>query len=590
MFRWRREEIAPDEAARNEVARDLRARVAANSAAPVSDRRPGGPRPARQIIFAALALTFAALLPACGQKGAKPEDALLRLSQRNEPATLDPHLATLPDEFFVLRALSEGLTTPNFVEGPPLPGVAESWQASPDGLRYTFTLRRDAAWSNGEPVTARDFLFSFQRALTPGIAAPKAQLFFLVKNAARFYRGEIADFAQVGFAAPDDHTLAIELEEPAAYLPALAASGAWLPVHRGTLEKLGGAATRDGTWTRPGNFVGNGPFVLTEWRKDQHLAAIPNPHYHSAARVGVGALRFQIYDSGDTEERAFRAGQVDVTLAVPFSKLHNYAPPTLRRQPLHETRFFALNAERPPLGDPRVRRALSLALDRGALVGSVLRGGQQPALSFVPPGLGGYTGEPVLREDAAEARRLLAAAGFAEGRNFPRLELSAWGVNPVTLEAIQQMWRRELGIETSIVQREGKVHMAAVLAGDFAIAFLPAIPDFDDASALFNDWRTGATGNFSRWSNARFDQLVDEAGRETDAERRNALYRAAEEILLAELPVVPLYFNAQDYLLAPRVRGWRQDALWNRFYLDVTLHNEDPPAARTRQLRAQRKP
>jgi oligopeptide transport system substrate-binding protein len=267
---------------------------------------------------------------------------------------------------------------------------------------------------------------------------------------------------------------------------------------------------------------------------------------------------------------------------VPFTKLGSYANPILRRQPLHETRYFALNTTRPPLDDPRVRRALSLALDRGALVSGVLRGGQQPALSFVPPGLGGYTGEPRLREDAGEARRLLAEAGFPGGSGFPRLELSAWGINPVTLEAVQQMWRRELGVETAIVQREGKVHMAAVLAGDFAIAFLPAIPDFDDASALFNEWLAGATGNFSRWRNDRFDRLVREAGRTTDTPRRNALYREAEEILLAELPVLPLYFNSQDYLLAPRVRGWRQDALWNRFYLDVTLQDEAPSADRPR--------
>ncbi|MBA3849734.1 MAG: peptide ABC transporter substrate-binding protein [Opitutus sp.] len=528
------------------------------------------------------------LLPACSkQDTAIPASAekLLRLSQRNEPATLDPHLATLPDEFFVARALLEGLTAPNPAEGPPLPGVASRWEASPDGLRWTFHLRPDAKWSNGDAVTARDFLFSFQRALTPALAAPKAQLFLPVKNAAAFYRGTLADFAQVGFSAPDDHTLVVALEKPCAYLPALAASGAWLPVHRATLEKSGGAAARDGAWTRPGRFVGNGPFVLTEWRKDQHLAAIPNPHYHSAARVRVRGLRFQVYDSGDTEERAFRAGQVDVTLAVPFTKLGAYAPPILRRQPLHETRYFALNTTRPPLDDTRVRQALSLALDRSALVASVLRGGQQAALNFVPPGLGGYSGEPRLHEDSAAARRLLAAAGFPEGRGFPRLELSAWGVNPATLEAVQQMWRRGLGIETAIVQREGKVHMASVLAGDFAIALMPAIPDYDDPSALFNEWLGDAPGNFSRWANGRFDRLVREAGRTPDTARRNTLYREAEAILLAELPMLPLYFNAQDYLLTPRVRGWRQDALWNRFYLDVTLSNERP--APTRRLRAQ---
>jgi len=158
-------------------------------------------------------------------------------------------------------------------------------------------------------------------------------------------------------------------------------------------------------------------------------------------------------------------------------------------------------------------------------------------------------------------------------------------VNPAILEAVQQMWRHELGLETAIVQREGKVHMAAVIAGDFAIALMPAIPDYDDAAALFGELATGAGGNFPRWSDARYDDLVRRAERETDPVRRLALYRAAEEILLAELPVVPLYFNAQDYLVAPRVSGWRQDPLWNRFFLDVTLsHESSPPPVRTAGL------
>lgn len=544
------------------------------------------PRSRRLVRRAGTALLVVLLaLAGCSRResgsGAAAEQ-LLRLSQRSEPATLDPHLATLPDELFVTRALLEGLTTPNPVEGPPLPGVAARWEASDGDRRFTFFLRRDAAWSNGDRVTAHDFLYSFQRVLTPALGAPKAHLFFAVKNAERFYRGEIADFSQVGFSAPDDHTLVVELAEATPHLPALASSGPWLPVHRATIERFGRGAARDATWTRPRNFVGNGPFILTDWRPDQHLAAAPNPHYHSAARVSVRGLRFQVYDSGDTEERAFRAGQVDVTLAVPFVRLTAYEPPTLRRQPLHETRYFALNVTRPPLNDLRVRQALSLALDRPAVVNQVLRGGQQPAFNFLPPGLGGYTGEARLRRDSDEARRLLAAAGFPAGRGFPRLEISAWGISPAVLEAVQQMWRRELGIETAIVQREGKVHMASVLAGDFAIAFMPAIPDYDDASALFGEWITGATGNFSRWSHAEFDRLVRAAGRTVEPEQRNALYRAAEDILLAELPVVPLYFNTQNYLVAPRVRGWRQDALWNRSYLDVSLSDESSSPARPR--------
>ncbi len=589
-------------APRATVARDLRARVA-HAAAPAtadvggvppprdlaaaqpSPRRVRAPGPQKtpslrlpssvlrplSSVLCAVALLFVAACSKQPQPAAPDDSTLLRLSLRNEPATLDPHLATLPDEFSLLRAFSEGLTTPNPAEGPPLPGVAASWSVAADGCTWTFRLRPDARWSNGDRVTARDFLFSFQRALTPALGAPKAQVFFAVKNAAAFARGELRDFAAVGFAAPDDDTLVLTTTAPTPYLPHLAASGPWLPVHRASLEKHGGAVTRDNAWTRPGNFVGNGPFVLTDWRAGQHLIAAPNPYYHSPARIGVAGLRFQIYDSGDTEERAFRAGQVDVTMAVPFSKLESHAAPQLRLQPLHETRYLALNTTRPPLNDPRVRQALALALDRDALVTHVLRGGQKPALNFLPPGLGGYPAEPLLRPDAAAARRLLAEAGFPGGRGFPRLELSTWGASPVVLEAIQQMWRRELGLDVALVQREGKVHMAAVIAGDFTVAFMPAIPDYDDPAALFVELTTGATGNFPRWSDARYDALVREAAQTADPARRTALYLEAERALLAALPVIPLYFNTQNYLVADRVRGWRQDALWNRFYLDVTL-------------------
>ncbi|MDP1580176.1 MAG: peptide ABC transporter substrate-binding protein [Candidatus Didemnitutus sp.] len=519
---------------------------------------------------AVLLVLAALLLGACGRRESTDAN-VLRVSQRNEPATLDPHLATLPDEFFVIRTLAEGLLVPNPYGGQPLPGAAESWTVASDGLLYQFTLRRGAHWSDGTPVTAHDFLFSFQRILTPALGAPKAQLFYAVKNAAAYHRGKLTDFAQVGFAAPDDYTLTIELAAPTPHLPALVASGPWLPVPRTAVEKAGGTIARESGWTRPAHHVSNGPFTLVEWRKNQHLFVRANPRHHAAARLHLGGVRFQIFDNGDTEERAFRAGQLDVTMAVPSSKLDTYSPPLLRRQLLHETRYLALNLSVAPRHDVRVRRALSLAIDRDALVQNVLRGGQLAAANFVPPGLGGYTGVERLATDPATARQLLAAAGFPGGAGFPPLELSTWGAAPTVLEAVQQMWRRELGIDIRLVQREGRVHMAAVLSGDFALAFMPAIPDYDDASALFHDLTTGAPGNIARWSERHYDALVAEAVRTLDAPRRRALYREAEEFLLAELPVIPLYFNLQNYLVAPRVRDWRQDAMWNRFYLDTTL-------------------
>lgn len=512
-------------------------------------------------LLAALAFGCARQEPAAP---VAPATNILRLSQRNEPATTDPQLATLPDEFFVIRALNEGLLVPDPAGGAPQPGVAERWEVSPDGLTWTFHLRPDARWSSGRTLTAQDFVHSIRRALTPATAAPKAHLFFSLAGAEDFYRGKLTDPSLIGAMATGPHTLVLHLARPNPDLPALAASGPWLPVYP--------HATNGNGRERPipGHDIGNGPFVVAEWHANRHIAVTRNPHYHAAGRVMLAGLRFQAFDNGDTEERAFRAGQIDVTLAVPYSKLGAYAPPVLQTQPLHETRYLALNTSRPPLDNPQVRRALALAIDRRALVEQVTRGGQRPALSFIPPGLGGYQPEATLEGSAEEARALLATAGFPGGKGFPRLEISTW-VNSAVLEAIQQMWKRELGLEVALVQREGKVHLAAAAAGDFDLAFLPAIPDYASPAALFEEWLSASPVNYARWRSAAYDRLVLEAGRTTDTTRRLTLYREAEALMLRGLPLIPLYFNTQNFLLSPRVHGWRSDGLWTRFYTDLEL-------------------
>lgn len=503
-----------------------------------------------------------------------PNDRVLRISQRNEPATLDPQLATLPDEFFVIRALSEGLLTPAPDGRAPLPGAAEKWEVSPDGRTYTFHLRIGEKWSNGAPVTAGDFVYSIHRALSPAFAAPKAALFFPLKNAEAFFTGREREFAAVGVRALDDRRLELTLGEPVADFPAMVASGPWIPVHPDTIEKSGGRDQRDTAWTRPGNFIGNGPYILTGWRPNQVITVRRNPAYWDAIHVLQSEIHFLAFDNGDSEERAFRAGQVDVTMGVPSSKLAGYRhaqPPVLHDAPLHEMRYLALNTTRPPLDDVRVRRALALALNRAALTTNVLQGGQQPADNFIPPGLGGYGPREKLTEDSAEARRLLAAAGFPGGRGFPRLELATWPVNPAQLEAIQQMWVRELGIEVTLASREARTHLAALAAGDFALAFMTAIPDYDGASDLFLHLKTGSPDNYPHWSSADFDRLVAAAGRLDSAAARNSAYQLAEQVLLKEMPVIPLYFNAQNFLVSPAVKGWQADRLWTRFYRDLSV-------------------
>ena len=538
------------------------------------------PRPSFRFLLCAVLVVFAAL-PACKKATltTSSSEKTLRISQRNEPADLDPATATLPDEFFVIRALGEGLVTPapienrnSKIENPPvLPAAATHWEISADQLTYTFHLRPNATWSNGAPVTTQDFLASYRRALTPATAAPKVSLFFAVKNARAFATGALTDFSAVGFSAPDPHTFVIKLEHPSPRFLLYVASGPWIPVHLPTIERHRRA------WTQPAHHVGNGPFTLTEWRPHQRLVVSKNPRHHAAADIHLDRLKFLAFDSGDSEERAFRAGQIDVTMSLPVSKVPVYEQnrsPELHRAPLAEARYLSLNTTRPPLNDPRVRRALSLALDRATLVSRVLRGGEQPTATLVHPNL--YAAPaPAARTtpqsfSTTEARALLAAAGFSDPASFPRLELSTWTNSPI-VEAIQAMWKSELGIETSIVLREAKVHLTALESADYDIAFMTAIPDVPDAANLLETFTSDSAANYPHWVDSRFDELLARAARTPDLPAQTTLLREAESHLLAESPLIPLYFNARNWLMSPRVLNWQTDLLWTRFYHHVDL-------------------
>lgn len=518
-------------------------------------------------------LAALALLAGCDRPGSSPA-AEVRISQRNEPTTFDPALATLPDDFFVIRALSEGLVAPDPGNGATpsgfRPAAAASWTVSPDGLTWTFHLRPNGRWSNGEPVTADDFVASYRRLLTPATAAPKADLFFPVAGAEAFATGRLADFGAVGFHAPSPLTLVITLAHPFPRLLAYVASGPWIPVNPRAVE-------RDGrNWTLPGHFVGNGPYVLAQWRPHQRIVAVRNRLYSQAARVRVGALVFVAFDDGDTEERAFRSGEVDVTMAVPFTKLATYArerPDELRMTPMAETRYLSFNTGRPPLNDGRVREALSLALDRRQLV---RLGGYEPAERLVPPPLREYpTGSPTLplSGDLTAARRLLAAAGFPGGRNFPALELTAWSRSDI-LEAIQERWRKELGVTVTLSVREARVHFAALRSGRYDLGLVAAIPDAADAFNLLQNFTSGAPANYPHWSDSGFDAALATAAVSTGPERRQAL-AVAEQRLAQAVPAAPLYYYTKHWLIRPSVSGWREDAFWARDYLELALA---PPA------------
>ena len=490
-------------------------------------------------------------------------------------ADLDPHLATQSGSYHVLSALFEGLVTEDPVDLHPVPGVAARWELSADSLTYTFFLRADARWSNGEPVTARDFIASWRRILTPSLGAENANLLYVIQGAEAFHKG-LAGFDQVGLAAPDARTLRVTLEHPTPYFLSLLNHTAWFPVHLATIAQYGSPTQRGTAWAQPGRFVGNGPFALTAWNSGQEIVAAKSPTYWDAAHVRLNGIHFHTLDSIDAEERAFRAGQLHLTAALPPDRISAYrrdAPQLLRIDPLLGTYFYRLNVTRPFLNDPRVRRALALAVDRDAIVNKILRGGQLPAHAFTPPGTAGYTAAAALSTDFAEARHLLEAAGYPGGRGLPPLELlfNSSEIHRVIAEAIQEMWRRELGIEVRLLNQELKGTLEARRAGSYQILRSVWTGDYIDPSSFLDIWRSDSGNNYTGWSDTAYDSLLFSAARTTDAAARNALYQQAEARLLAAAPFIPIYHYTHVFLCQPAVKGWPPTLLDHHPYKNVWL-------------------
>lgn len=366
----------------------------------------------------------------------------LLLGNAAEPADLDPDTINAWTDSNVDYALFEGLTWIDEKTTEPVPAAAARWEASPDGLIYTFHLRPDGRWSNSDPVTAADFVYSFRRILTPAFAASYSYMLWPIKNARAYNNGKITDFSQVGVEAVDATTLRVTLEKPTPYLPGLAAHTTWLPVHRATIEKFGRFDQKGTMWTRPGNLVGNGPFVLKEWVPNGRIVVDKNPHYWDASHVRLNRIIFFPIENGDAEENAFRAGQLHVTYGLPITKIATYRrdhPEELRIDTRLASYYLFINVTRPPLDNPKLRRAMALAVDREAIARDVLVGSRTPAHSFVPPDCAGYTSRAAVPDDFAEARRLLAEAGYPGGRGLPTFEVQSYSTEASVriLEAIQ---------------------------------------------------------------------------------------------------------------------------------------------------------
>lgn len=493
-----------------------------------------------------------------------------------EPENLDPHTVSGLPEIHVINALLEGLVAMDPRDLSPVPAAAERWEVSEEGRRYTFYLRPEARWSNGEPVTARDFYLSYQRILSPGLGSRYAYMHYGVVNAEAFHQGELEDFSAVGFEVIDDHTLSILLDHPLPYFLSLLHHPSWFPVHPATVRAFGDIDQPGNPWTRPGRFVGNGPFSLEQWRPNQVLTVRANPQYWDAANVRLSEIHFHPFENAQTEERAFRAGQLHVTQTVPPERIPAYRrdnPEILRSDPYYGTYFYRFNVTRPPLDQAEVRRALSLAIDRRGITENLLRGGQAPAYSFTPPGNEDYPVTARLAEDVEEARSLLADAGYAGGEGFPRLTLlyNTSEQHRSIAEAVQQMWKRHLNIDVELHNQEWKIFLENQTHLDYDISRSSWIGDYLDPNSFLDLMLTEGGNNRTGWSHSGYDEQIANANRLPDPTMRMAGLQQAEDLLMEESPVAPIYFYRSLYLAHPSVRGWTPNTLGYRFYKNIYL-------------------
>ena len=524
------------------------------------------PTPLLRVVLAFCVLGFVA----CGKRDSKVDagtrNQVLHLGNLSEPADLDPHTCVNLQDFNLIMALFEGLTQYDPKTSEPIPAVAERWENTADNQTWTFHLRRNAKWSNGDSVTAHDFVYAFQRILTPTLTAEYANMLFVLKNAEAFYQGKEKDFSRVGAKAADDHTLVLTLERPVPYLPTMTCHNSWYPVHRATVEKFGGGARRGTAWTRPGNLVGNGYFTLSEWRPNQYIRMARSETYWDREQVKLKEVFFYPIESEDAEERTFRAGQLHVTSTMPISKIAVYKRENPALNPQHVqlgTYVFRINTTLPVLNDPRVRRALAMAIDRESLVRDVTKGGQAPAGNFCPPNLAGFTARASVPYDVAGAQKLLAEAGFPGGKGFPKFDVlfNTHEGHRMICEAVQQMWRKSLGIDVGLYNQEGKVWTESMRALDYQIARFAWMGDYLDPSTFLDIMTSDNGNNKTGWKNAEYDRLIAAANASPDKAQRYEYYQRCEEILAQECPILPVYFYVNNNLVRPEVKGWHGNLL-----------------------------
>jgi oligopeptide transport system substrate-binding protein len=479
-----------------------------------------------------------------------------------DPETLDPHKTATVYEANILRDLYEGLVIHD-AAGRVAPGVAEKHEISDDGRVYRFTIRADAKWSNGDPVVASDFVFSLRRIMDPNTGAKYANILYPVLNAEKINKSQSgAKLEDLGVKAVDERTLEITLERPTPYFLELLTHQSATPVHPGSLR------THGQNFTKPENMVSNGAYVLKEWVPNSHIRAEKNPRFHAASSVKIDVVRYEPTKDLAAAARRFMAGELHSTSDIPADQtkfLKEKLGDQVKISPYLGTFYLAVNTSKKPFDDPRVRQALSIAIDREFIAEQIWQGTMLPAHSFVPPGIAGYTPatadtkdlSPIDREEKAKA--LLKEAGFGPGLKPLKVELryNTTDNNRNTAVAIADQWKA-VGVETTFVNTDAKTHFAYLRdGGDFDVARAGWIADYSDPqNFLFLVQSDNPGFNYAKYKNPEYDALMRKSGDERDPAKRAAILQEAETIFMRDLPYIPVLFYSNKNLVSTKLESW----------------------------------
>jgi len=505
----------------------------------------------------------------------------LHITNGTDPEDIDPHIVTGVPEHHIITALIEGLVGEDPKDLHPVPGTAERWESNEDQTVWTFHLRTNAVWTSGDPVTAHDFVQSFERILNPKLGSKYSYMLYVMKNAEAYNSGELTDFSQVGAKAIDDQTLQITLKGPTPYFLSLLNHYTWFPVHIPTIEKYGDRYAPGGNpWTQPGHFVGNGPFRLKEWIVNDKLVVEKNPDYWDAANVRLNEIHFYGITSADTQEKFFRGDQMHNCYQLPPVKIATYQkehPELLTITPHLASYFYRFNTQKKPLNDKRVRKALAMAIDRESIVKNVTQGGQMPARYFTPP-FAEYQNTNRFDEDIEAAKKLLAEAGYKDGADLPTIEIlyNTDESHRSIAEAIQEMWSKNLGVKSELVNQEWKTYLDRQRKLDYQVSRAGWTGDYPDPNTFLDMWTSFSQQNQTGWSNEQYDELIRKAARTRDPAERMKIFHAAEDLLMDEMPIMPIYIYTRVYLLKPSVKGWYPTILDHHPWKYIWLEEQAP--------------